>query len=249
MKKKKPIRSLVYGKGFYITAAVSFCLVVLAIVMVYRTSTGMIRDILTTSYEEITEDVRKNKTDETYPEFTLSQKTTVPTTEEPETSMAWSGKDKNETTAPLTTAEVTEEVISNDSYVLPLTEKIQKGFSPDSPVYDETMGDWRVHTGIDFSAEKGSEVKSVGNGKVTKVMSDASWGYVVEIDHGDFTARYCGLTQGTTVKNGETVEKGDTVGKLGEIPCENEQEDHLHFEVVKNEKKVDPISAMKLTLN
>lgn len=247
MKIKNLIRRISSGRGFYITAAVSFALVVLSIVLVYRTSTGMIRDILTTSPDNITEEVRRNDTQQTDPRYTeeiTEPSTTAPTTtEEQETSMAWAGSDRRETTEP-TTEEETEPVIVNDSYVLPLTGDIQRDYSPTSPVYDETMGDWRVHKGIDFPAEMGSEVKSIGNGKVTKVMSDPSWGYIVEIDHGDFTARYCGLQQGSAVKPNEVISKGDTVGMLDVIPCEGEQEPHLHFEAVKDGKNVDPMAAM-----
>lgn len=251
MKKKNIIHKLSSGKGFYITAAVSFCLVVLSILLVYRTSTGMLKDILTTSPDEITEEVQRNDTDQSDPRYTTKTdpatepSTTAPTTtEEQETSMAWVNN-SGETTEP-TTKEITQAAISNDSYVLPLTSEVQKEYSPDSPVYDETMGDWRVHKGIDFTAEQGAEVRSVGNGRVTKVISNPAWGYIIEIDHGDFTARYCGLEQGTTVKIDETVEKGDTVGKLGSIPCEAQQQSHLHFETVKNGNTVDPMNVMGL---
>ncbi|MBQ8503164.1 MAG: M23 family metallopeptidase [Clostridia bacterium] len=251
MKKKNIIQKISSGKGFYIASAVSFGLVVIAIVLVYRTSTGMIKDLLTTLPEGITREVRHNETDETDPRYTTEKEETVPstttvsTTEEQETSMAWVNNSDGKVTV-TTTVEVTEPVISNDSYVLPLTSEVQKGYSPSSPVFDETMEDWRVHKGIDFSAEVGSEVRSIGNGRVTKVISDPSWGYIIEIDHGDFTARYCGLEQGTAIKNGDTVEKGDIVGKLGTIPCESRQESHLHFEAVKNSVTVDPMSAMGL---
>ncbi len=249
MKNKNIISKLSSGKGFYITAGISFFLVVSAIVLVYRTSTGMLKDILTTSPQGYTaQQVRHNETDETDPrkktETTASQETTteITTEEEPETSMAWVNRDDSKVPS---TTEATQPVISNDSYVFPTGDKIQKAYFPTSPVYDETMGDWRVHKGIDFSAEQGSEVKSAGNGKVTKVISDPNWGYIIEIDHGDFTARYCGLEQGSTVKTGDVLQKGDTVGKLGVIPCEGEQESHLHFETMKDSKNIDPMSVLK----
>lgn len=251
--KKKTKISLSSGKGFYITAAVSFCLVIFAIALVYRTSTNMIRDIFTTSptisapvttapSENIT--VKKEKESSESPTGKVTSTTKAPTTEEQETSMAWSGRDN---TKEHTTVEVTKAVISNSSYILPLTSDIQKGYSPSVPVFDETMSDWRVHKGIDFAAEEGTEVKSVGKGRVAKVISDPSLGYIIEIDHGDFTARYCGLEQGTTVTVDAEIEKGDTVGSLGIVPCESKQESHLHFEVIQNGKCTDPLSAMKLS--
>lgn len=251
--KKKTKISLNSGKGFYITAAVSFCLVIFAIALVYRTSTNMIRDIFTTApstsstipteiSEKIT--VKEDKEHSGTPTTKVTVTTEVTTTEEQETSLAWSGRDN---TKEHTTEEVTKAVISNSSYILPLTSEIQKGYSPSVPVYDKTMCDWRVHKGIDFAAEEGAEVKSVGKGRVTKVVSDPSLGYIIEVDHGDFTARYCGLEQGTTVTVDTEIEKGDTVGSLGKVPCESEQEAHLHFEIIKNGKSTDPLGAMKLS--
>lgn len=245
--KNKNKITLSSGKGFYITAAVSFCLVVFAIVLVYRTSTNMIKDIFTTSpptsYPATTEPT-KNITVKEEKESSTITATKATTTEEQETSLAWSGRDN---TREHTTAEVTKAVISNSSYILPVTSEVLKGYSPDVPVFDETMGDWRVHKGVDFAAEEGTEIKSVGKGRVTKVISDPSLGYVIEVDHGDFTARYCGLEQGTTVTVDAEIEKGDTVGKLGTVPCESMQESHLHFEVIQKGKITDPLSAMKLT--
>ncbi len=247
--KNKNKITLSSGKGFYITAAVSFCLVVFAIALVYRTSTNMIRDIFTTAPPTSspistlpTEEITAKKEEEPSEQTTEKQTTT----EEQETSMAWSGRDN---TREHTTAEVTKAVISNSSYILPLTSEVQKDYSPTVPVFDETMGDWRVHKGVDFAAEEGTEVKSVGKGRVTKVISDPSLGYVIEVDHGDFTARYCGLEQGTTVTVDAEIEKGDTVGKLGTVPCESMRESHLHFEVIQKGKITDPLSAMKLTQN
>ena len=244
--KKKTKITLNSGKGFYITAAVSFCLVIFTIALVYRTSTNMIKDIFTTNPQTTAPLTTAPSKDITVKEEEKISKTstTKVTTEEQETSLAWSGRDN---TKEHTTAEVTKAVISNSSYTLPLTSEVQKDYSPAVPVFDETMGDWRVHKGIDFAAEEGTQVKAVGKGRVTKVISDPSLGYVIEVDHGDFTARYCGLEQGTTVTLDAEIEKGDTVGKLGVIPCESMQESHLHFEVVQNGKNTDPLKALKLS--
>ena len=107
------------------------------------------------------------------------------------------------------------------------------------------MDDWRVHRAIDFTCERGTPVYSVGNGIVTKVYADTSYGYCIEIDFGDFIGRYCGLEQGTTVKLDTVMKKGDTVGKTGELPCESGQEPHFHFEVLKDGKNVDPIDEIR----
>ena len=73
------------------------------------------------------------------------------------------------------------------------------------------------------------------------------WGYIVEIDHGDFTARYVGLDQGTAVGIGDNVQIGQKIGTLAEIPVEKEDGTHLHFEVIKDGKATDPFEALGIT--
>lgn len=237
-KKKSIIEKIASGKGFYITAAVSFVIIVAAIAFVYNSSVSMLRDIdIPTTVRQ----VEKNQTNVSDPrgeeEVTdekTEQKTThpisstaVPTTEKP-----------TETTAPGATTEPVG-VFKNETFVYPSDGDIDRVFSL-SPVYDETMEDWRIHKGIDFIAERGDEVRSIGNGKVVRVISDPSWGYCIDVDYGEFTARYCGMEQGTTVIIDDVVSKGDLIGKVGFIPCESKQESHLHFEIVRGEAWVDP---------
>ena len=243
MKKTSIIQKLASGKGFYVTVAVSLCLIVAAVVTVYRTSTNMIKDLVTVP-DEVTEQARQNETDEADPRYEIPFYTnpTLPDLSVPETSVRWDNTDEVATTVP-----PTEAPISNESYILPLGSEILRDFSPKIPTYDVTMGDWRTHQGIDFYAEAGTEVKAVGNGKVVRVMSDKSFGFTVEIDHGDFIARYCGLSQEKALKLGDRVSVGDTVGTVATVPCEAAEESHLHFEVVIDGAIAEPLEAMKKT--
>ena len=245
MKNKNLFSKLTSGKSFFVFTAVSFCFIVVVTLAVYRTSVNRLRDILTPSTDNLTEQVRHNEDNITDPRYIFTDASDSDTSEEEqETSVGWTKPEERESTEN-TTAEITKPVISNESYIFPVSGDIERGFSPTVPIYDETMEDWRVHRGIDFECEEKTEIKSVGNGRVTKVVADNSFGYTIEIDHGDFTARYCGLEQGTTVKIDDTVEKGDTVGIIGSVPCESRQSCHLHFEAVKNGKLIDPVSFLK----
>lgn len=246
MKNKKGFMSNFYtGKGFYITSAVCLCLIAVAIGVIYRASSNLITEIAydpdKTEYL-VTEEAKADKKDQEDPRLTEEE-----TTEKEEETVT-------ETTVPKTTAEAVTTTkatatevqtvnYGNTSYELPVTEDIIKDYS-ESPVYDKTMGDWRVHKAIDFECDKGTPVYAVGNGKVVKVFSDTSYGYCVEIDFGEFTARYCGLEQGTTVKVDGVIKKGDLIGHTGDLPCESEQESHFHFETFKDGKAVDPLKAL-----
>ncbi len=244
--KKKRFSSIYTGKGFYITSAVCLSVIALAIGVIYKASTNLISEIAydtNTSISFATEQAKANKEDEADPrltETTTEKETTVRQT----TSAPTTTKKARETTAPATTTEPTKADYGNTSYILPCEDEILKDYSA-TPVYDETMDDWRVHKAIDFTCERGTPVYAVGNGRVTKVYSDTSYGYCIEIDFGDFTGRYCGLEQGTTVKFDAIIKKGDTVGKTGDLPCESGQEPHFHFEVLKDGKNVDPIDAIR----
>lgn len=133
-----------------------------------------------------------------------------------------------------------------DYYSLPLGTEILKDYSPDTPSYSATMGDWRTHSGIDFQGAEGDQVKAIAYGTVTLVYEDVLFGTVVEIDHGNgVTAKYCGFNKDTLeVKKGSTVENGSLLGYLGTIPSEKSDLSHLHFEVIYNGENVEPLELM-----
>ena len=242
--KKSIIEKIASGKGFYITAALSFILIVTAIAFVYNSSVNMLRDLdIPTTFEQ----VEKNQTNVSDPRLSgdIAESDDEYTAEENSTTAESRQSTTREVTTETTTEESTaaEEVFSNDSFIYPLSGDIDRTFSM-SPVYDETMEDWRIHKGVDFIADVGSEVVSIGNGKVVKVVSDTAYGYCIHIDYGDFVARYCGLEQGTTVIIDDVVSKGDVVGKIATVPCESKQESHLHFEIVRGEAWADPMGVI-----
>ncbi len=160
--------------------------------------------------------------------ITVTQTTTVPfateqqTTVKPEENLPFTGK-----------------------FTLPLGTDILKDYSHGEMVSSKTMGDWRVHNGIDFTGGKNSQVLAIQNGTVKAVYTDEMWGTVVEIDHGNtMTAKYCGLKAGTTPKKGETVKNGQEIGELASIPVEAADGLHLHLEITVNGSTVDPLAAM-----
>lgn len=239
MKEKKTIiEKISSGKGFYIVAALSIAVIVAAIAFVYNSSVNMLRDLdIPTTLKQVEKnqtsvsDPRKYTDDKEEPSVKESTSSPLPETTSPSTTQP--------STAPAT-QESTVEAFSNDSFILPLSGDVDRKFSQ-SPVYDETMEDWRIHGGVDFLGNPGDNVLSIGNGKVSKVIFDPTFGYTIEVNYGDFVARYCGIEQGSAVGIDDTVTKGGIIGKLADIPCESKQESHLHFEVVKDGRLTDPM--------
>ena len=73
------------------------------------------------------------------------------------------------------------------------------------------------------------------------MLSNATYGYTIEVDYGSFTARYCGMKQGECVGIGQLLEKGDSVGTVDVVPCEAASPLHLHFEVTVEGMYEDPM--------
>lgn len=106
------------------------------------------------------------------------------------------------------------------------------------------------HTGIDITG-KGDILASLG-GKVSYVGNDpAGYGIWVEIDHGtvnniSYKTRYAHLSK-TLVKVGDYVNKGDVIALMGNTGRSTGQ--HLHFEVLENDLKVNPRKYIDFSKN
>ncbi len=97
-----------------------------------------------------------------------------------------------------------------------------------------------MHTGIDFSAPQGTPIYSTGSGTVTMVKTSfAGYGKQIEIDHGyGIKTKYAHMSE-FNVKQGQRVKRGEVIGYVGNTGSSTGP--HLHYEVMKGGKKVDPI--------
>ena len=131
------------------------------------------------------------------------------------------------------------------TFISPIVGEVVKEHSLEIPVYSTTLGEWRVHTGIDISAELGDAVYASEAGTVTNVYSDAMHGYTVEITHEDgIKTRYSNLDakDAGLVAVGAAVESGERIGTVGDSSIsELAEEPHLHFEMLVNDVKVNPL--------
>lgn len=126
--------------------------------------------------------------------------------------------------------------------IMPVEGEILTAFSNNELVKSKTLGVWKTHDGIDISAEAGTPVKSMTNGTVSEVFSDALWGICVVVDHGDgVVGCYFGLDKNVPVIVGQTLSTGDVIGAVGNTAeIEIAEETHLHFAVKKNSEWIDP---------
>ena len=115
-------------------------------------------------------------------------------------------------------------------------------FSMTELMYDETMGDWRTHNGLDIQAAEGDAVKTAAAGTVVAVVDDELMGTTVWIEHaGGYTTQYSSLQTDPPVRQGQTVSAGDIIGTVGATAAaEHNMGPHLHFAVSKDGKIIDP---------
>ena len=130
------------------------------------------------------------------------------------------------------------------SFIAPVAGTVVKEHNLEMPVFSVTLGEWRVHTGIDISCEEGAAVFASEAGVVSAIYSDPMLGYTVEITHNsDIKTRYSNLSKEMgEIKVGDTVECGDKIGVIGDTSIsELAEEPHLHFEVLLKDVKVNPM--------
>ena len=130
------------------------------------------------------------------------------------------------------------------TFISPVVGTVSKGHSLEVPVFSNTLGDWRIHTGIDISAEEGADVFATADGTVSRVYNDPFFGKTVEITHaGGIVSRYSNLSaDGIAVKEGDEIKSGAKIGKVGDTSIsELADESHLHFELRLDGVSVNPL--------
>ncbi len=137
-----------------------------------------------------------------------------------------------------------EETPKTKDYILPTDGTIDVGYSAQTPVYSKTLADWRTHEGIDYIVPLGTEIKAINDGVVQQVVTDDLMGVTVTIKHTDGTVSlYANLDKDPPVKKDQLINQGDLIGKVGKTAIiEISQEPHLHFEVSRDGKTIDPLT-------
>lgn len=146
------------------------------------------------------------------------------------------------------TTEVMAPKLSDDfKIIMPVSGDILKEFSNDNLVYSATFGDYRTHNGIDIKTKRSEAVFSVADGVVENVYSDSLEGIVIEINHNNgFKSIYKNLSSDKMVKKGESVTEGQVISGVGETAIfEAKDEEHLHFEIKKDDVFVNPLEYVK----
>ena len=90
----------------------------------------------------------------------------------------------------------------------------------------------RAHAGCDLYFEKGTWIYAIGDGTVTRgPYPFYCQTFALEVDHGDFLARYGEIQAKTTVKEGDKVRAGEQIAKVGHLIGIRVPSDMLHLEL------------------
>lgn len=101
-----------------------------------------------------------------------------------------------------------------------------------------------THKGLDIRANYGDVVKSTANGKVVFAGRRGGYGNCIVIKHGNGFETYYGHLSKILVKVNENVIAGNNIGKAGSTGRSTGP--HLHYEVHKNGKVINPRSFLTL---
>jgi murein DD-endopeptidase MepM/ murein hydrolase activator NlpD len=124
-------------------------------------------------------------------------------------------------------------------FIYPLRGQLTSRFGMRThPIYHIT----KMHTGIDLSAPSGTPIRASAGGEVVYAGWWGGYGNVVIIDHGGGISTLYAHCSAIYVRKGQSVSQGEVIAAVGSTGLSTGP--HLHFEVRKNGKPVDPLGYL-----
>ncbi|MBP3800395.1 MAG: M23 family metallopeptidase [Bacilli bacterium] len=162
---------------------------------------------------------------------------------------------------------VTETIVEEQQPVVKQETKILKPFNSDKVEVGKYYYDYKgsednqeksltyhdntymQNSGVDYKADEVFEVVSVLDGTVSDVKKDELLGNCVEIKHNNnYTTVYQSLSE-VNVNKGDNVVAGQLIGKSGSNTLDQEEGNHLHFEMYINGQVVNPLDYVDKEIN
>lgn len=103
-------------------------------------------------------------------------------------------------------------------------------------------GEVGEHPGLDIAVPAGSYIRAAGGAVVSEAGEDPLYGRFVRLDHGDgYTSLYAHASI-TFVESGDLVRQNEVIALSGSTGSSTAP--HLHFEVLRNNEPVDPLTIL-----
>ena len=164
---------------------------------------------------------------------------TEETTEKNEVTSAKNSEDTSQKkTKEFTEQEIMEkegkEIKKKISFIAPIKGRISSSFGWRNPTTSTVP---KYHTGVDIAAVEGTKIKSATDGKVIMASSTGDYGNHYQIQIQDVIIIYAHCKK-LYLKEGDSVKQGQEIAEVGSTG--NSTGPHLHFEVRRNGRKIDP---------
>ncbi len=133
-------------------------------------------------------------------------------------------------------------------FCLPSNGKMTNEYSDTILCFNQTLKQYETHQALDFGADGSLNVMAVEDGVVSDVVDDKLYGNYVVIAHKDgYVSKYFSLGDNVKVKKGDAVKKGTVIGEMStSMKTEAVDGVHLHFEMLKDGKFVNPLDVIEL---
>ncbi|MGN0819465.1 MAG: peptidoglycan DD-metalloendopeptidase family protein [Christensenellaceae bacterium] len=141
-----------------------------------------------------------------------------------------------------------DEPIKRTEFLFPVANgEILVNYTEASVVYNKTLGIYTGHMGIDVTGAENAEVLCVQDGVVESVTTSYLEGTTVIVDHGDgVKSLYNSLELSDDITVGKTLERGQVMGKISTTNRKEYKDGpHLHFEMLKDGKTVNPFDYLE----
>ena len=133
--------------------------------------------------------------------------------------------------------------VNRKRFIWPVSGRLTSRFGwRKHPIYKSS----NYHPGIDIGASWGTPIKAAASGVVVFAGNGGGYGNMVILKHKDGYFTVYAHASKIEVKRGSYVKQGQRIGRVGSTGLSTGS--HLHFEVKRNRKVVNPLTALKETV-
>ena len=140
------------------------------------------------------------------------------------------------------TEDDTKVEVLKEEFQIPVQGDYGMEYAENELIYSQTLKEWITHPALDIIAPEAEPVKAVLGGVVTDIKMDPRFGKMIMITHDNgYQSIYANLSTVDLVYVGQAVETGEIIAGIGKgFGFEASEEPHLHLEILKDGKNVNP---------